>query len=100
MNDLTHNKVVVVGGMEVIVRELTVAGVRNLMQSDGSESMFDMTFFDEVSLSGLKAFTSLTDEQISNAYPSALKVVIDACKEMNPDFFTWLARVLESQKAT
>lgn len=100
MNDLTHNKVVVIDGMEVIVRELTVAGVRNLMQPDGNESMLDATFFDEVSLSGLKAFTSLTDEQISNAYPSALKVVIDACKEMNPDFFTWMARVSGSQKAT
>ncbi len=100
MKDITHNKVVVVGGMEVIVRELTVADVRNLMQPDGNESMFDSTFFDEVSLSGLKAFTNLTDEQISNAYPSVLKVIIGACKEMNPDFFTWLAQMSGSQKAT
>lgn len=99
MKDLTHTKVIVVGGTEVIVRELTVAGVRNLMTADKEENPLDASFFQDVRLSDLQVFTSLTKEEVSDLYPSQIRLVIDACRELNPDFFSWLAQFSQTKPA-
>lgn len=98
MPEISHNKVLVVGGKEVVIRELTVAGVRNLMASNEDSSLFDDTFFEDVRIADLRAFTSLTSDDIEALHPSTIRLIINACKELNPDFFTWMARMEVSQK--
>lgn len=95
MKELVHSKVIVVGGTEVIVRELTVAGVRNLVLAEKDESLVDSTLFEDARLSDLQVFTNLTADDISELKPSQLRLVLDSCKEMNPDFFMWQARTFK-----
>lgn len=96
MKELVHNKIVIVGGSEVIVRELTVAGLRNLLLAENDESVLDSTLFEDVRLSDLQAFTNLKADDISELKPSELRLIIDACKELNSDFFMWQARTYKN----
>ena len=96
MKELVHNKIVIVGGLEVIVRELTVTGLRNLLLAENDESVLDSTLFEDVRLSDLQAFTNLKADDISELKPSELRLIIDACKELNSDFFMWQARTYKN----
>ena len=93
-------KVVVrrVGGIDVVCRELTVGQVRGIMQTDVEGDLVTDCLFSEVRLHDLELLCGLTREQIDALRPSELRVVVEACKEANPDFFAMLARVAEARK--
>ncbi|WP_045208425.1 hypothetical protein [Pseudomonas sp. 21] len=88
-------------GMRVLVRELTVAEVRSWLESldqDGRD-LVDRGLFEDASIPDLIRMTSLTREQIDEMQPSAVREVIAACKEANPDFFGFQARLMAAQQA-
>lgn len=86
------------GDKEVICRELTVAGARQLIESESSGDLITEALFEDVRLSDLEVLTSLTKEEIEGMLPSDLAVVVDACKKANPDFFGLLARMAKAHK--
>lgn len=96
-------KVIDIDDLEVTVRELTVEAVRALMipgprleqptPEQVAERNLDVALFEECRLTDLEIMTSLTRDQILGMRPSQLRRVVDACKEMNKDFFAMLGRI-------
>lgn len=93
MTDLSNSRVLNLDGREIIVRELTVAGVRQMLLPDDSGDVLGAALFEEVRLVDLCLMTSLTGEDIEALRPSQLRQVLEACRELNRDFFAMLARL-------
>ncbi len=62
------------------------------MFSDSSGDLIGDSIFEDIRLSDLPVFTSLTKDELEEMAPSQLRQVVDLCKEKNPDFFAMLAR--------
>ena len=97
MSELSSSRVLNMDGREVIVRELTVAGVRQMLMPDGTDDVVGAALFEEVRLVDLQRMTSLSTEDVEALRPSQLRQVLDACREMNRDFFAMLARLASIQ---
>lgn len=97
MSELSSSRVLNLDGREVIVRELTVAGVRQMLMPDTAEDVVGAALFEEVRLVDLQRMTSLSAEDVEALRPSELRQVLDACREMNRDFFAMLARLASIQ---
>lgn len=93
MSELGSTTLVKVGDKEVICRELTVAGVRQLLGSQGTGDIVSEALFPDIRLSDLPALTNLTTADIDAMRPSDLAQVVEGCKKANPDFFAMLARL-------
>lgn len=93
MAELACSRVLNLGGDEVIVRELTVAGVRKMITAELSDDILDLHLFEDLRLRDLQLMTSLTVEQIDTLRPSQVEEVVKVCKEMNRHFFTMLTRL-------
>lgn len=97
MSELSSSRVLNLDGREVIVRELTVAGVRKMLMPDATDDVVGAALFEEVRLVDLQRMTSLSTEDVEALRPSQLRQVLDACREMNRDFFAMLARLASIQ---
>lgn len=97
MSELSSSRVLNLDGREVIIRELTVAGVRQMLMPDGTDDVVGAALFEEVRLVDLQRMTSLSTEDVEALRPSQLRQVLDACREMNRDFFAMLARLASIQ---
>jgi len=97
MSDLSSSRVLNLDDREIIVRELTVAGVRQMLLPDASDDVLGSALFEEVRLVDLCLMTSLTSEDIEALRPSQLRLVLEACRELNRDFFAMLARAASNQ---
>lgn len=86
-----------IGELEVVCRELTVGRLRSLLSTVVEVDVVDGCLFEEVRLVDLPTLTNLTKEQIDGLPPSALRTVIEGCREANPDFFEMLARLKRQQ---
>lgn len=97
--NITNSKEIQLGSISVTVRELTVLQVRDwlsaMVQPGEQVDITDQAFFNECSLSDLQRMTSLTLAQIDQLRPSELRQVIALCKELNPDFFGFRARLVK-----
>lgn len=93
MSDLGSTTLLDIGGREVICRELTVAGVRQLLASEGTGDFVSEALFPDLRLSDLPTLTNLATADIDAMRPSELAQVVDGCKKANPDFFAMLARL-------
>lgn len=82
-----------VGDIEVVCRELTVAKLRGVLESQRAGDLLTDFLFVEVPLDQLPVLTNLTLDQIELMEPSAIRLVIEGCKQANPDFFGLLARI-------
>lgn len=105
MNATTNSKELMINGISVIVRELTVIQVRSWLtemtaQQTGELDLLDEGLFAECAISDLKRMSSLTEDQINQMRPSDLRQVIALCKELNPDFFGFLGRLLRPAATT
>lgn len=99
MSEMTASKVVKVGEVEVIVRELSVADVRALISAPQSSDLITEALFKDMRLSDIPTFTSLSEGDVEIMRPSELSLLIKHCREMNPDFFGMLDRLMSpSQK--
>ncbi|MFI8479639.1 hypothetical protein ACIGCM_03620 [Pseudomonas sp. NPDC078700] len=99
MDDLGKSAIVKVAGKEVVCRELDVAGVRRLLETERQADLVLDALFEEIRLGDLPVMTSLTKEEIEHLLPSQLEAVIDGCKKANPNFFGLLARLNKVVKA-
>jgi hypothetical protein len=97
MSELSSSRVLNLDGREVIVRELTVSGVRQMLMPDATDDVVGAALFEEVRLVDLQRMTSLSTEDVEGLRPSQLRQVLDACREMNRDFFAMLARLASIQ---
>lgn len=93
MSEMGKTVIKRVGSLEVICRELTVAALRQVMESVPPTSAVDALLLEDVPLPDLAIMTNLTDEQISGMRPSELREVLAGCKEANPDFFVMVTRL-------
>lgn len=94
-----------VNGIAIKVKELTVAEVRHWMMDMAAQEeskkpednigiVLDQGLFEGIGLSDIVRMTDLTKCQIEHFTPSELQVVIQKCKELNPDFFGMRGRLL------
>lgn len=92
MSGLGKTVVKKLGDKEVICRELTVGSVRQLLATESSYDIVSDGLFEDIRLADFALLTSLTADEIEVMLPSELAVVVEGCKEANPDFFGLLAR--------
>lgn len=89
------------GGRKVHVRELTVGEIRAWLKDSGAVSgdVVDATLFEDFSLPDLTRMTSLTAAEVADMAPSELRLVFEAVREVNADFFLMRSRVLALGRA-
>ena len=90
--DLSTSSVLNVAGKEIVIRELTVQGARAILQPNPNMDFVGDGLFPDLRLWDLVHLTSLKIEEIEAMYPSDLRLIVEACKTKNPDFFGFLAR--------
>lgn len=79
-----------VGEKPYSVHELSVEQVREWLKNTAenqSMDLIDCMLFDEINLSDIPFFTSLTAADIEQLTPSQIATVIDEIKAVNPHFF-------------
>lgn len=100
----TNSRELKVGELHVTVREMTVMQVRSLLQdAAAAPESFDIVnswLIPDISLGDLKRMSTLADDDINQLHPSDLRKIMEACKELNPDFFALLARLTALSQAT
>jgi len=86
---MRNSKIIEIDGKELVVKELTPDDFDSLLQpnEDYQANWLDR-ILDKDNLSGsvLAASTGLTEKDLSGMAPSALRPMIEAFKEVNPDF--------------
>ncbi len=98
---------ITVNGIQITIKELTVADVRHWMMDmatqeepksteDNIKFVLDQSLFEGIGLSDLIRMTDITRCQIDHFTPSELQVIVQKCKALNPDFFGMRKRVLEA----
>lgn len=94
MSEAAGRKLIRLGELDVVVKEITVADARALLAREGGElDMVRENLFADLSLSDLTVFTNLTVEQMDGMLPSQLREAVDAVIEMNRHFFELVARL-------
>lgn len=94
--------------LEVVVRELTVAQMRQAMLQDpfpGAEAspedncyyQLDCTLFQDCRLCDLSLMTSLDKDAICGLTGGELRKILAKAKELNPDFFGALGRLARAK---
>ena len=91
-----------VGGLDVEVRELTVGEIRNWLASvarlpmaEDVVDVVDVMLLDQVRLLDLSMLSTITPAQIEQLAPSHLRQVLEAAKQLTPDFFAMRQRLEE-----
>lgn len=94
MSEAVGRKVIQVDGLDVIVKELTVAEVRAMLSQElASPDTLADCIMGDIRLSDVSIMTSLTEDQLEGMLPSRIQEVIDACKGVNRHFFALTARL-------
>lgn len=92
----TNSRVVEIGGVTVVCRELTVLEVRKWLEGCGDQSRIDVVgsfLFTDCTLDDIKRMTDLSDDRVDSLKPSQVQEVIAVCKELNPHFFVMLGKL-------
>lgn len=92
MTDASGCRLVRIGDHQVSVRELTVAQVRQLMDTITADTVGD-ALLNGLRLHDLTVMTSLTSSQIDELVPSQLEELAEACRGANRHFFEMLERL-------
>lgn len=97
---------VCIGDNSIEVRELTLAEIRAWLAwletgqgNAGVPDLLDTALFDDFGLSDLLRMTSMTAADMEASSPSELRKVYDACQEVNRDFFSMRARLMDLGRA-
>jgi microcystin degradation protein MlrC len=97
-------KTLTIGERGIDVRELIVADIRAWLagletaQAEQAD-ILDATLFDDFSLADLARMTSLTAADMEALSPSELRLVFDAAKAVNADFFAMRGRLMDLGRA-
>lgn len=82
-------------GRAVQVREMTVGEIRRWLASKTEAGdLVDSLIFEEIALSDLSFLTDLPADVVDGLAPSEIRRVIDAAREVNPDFFAMRERTV------
>ena len=87
---------VIVGGREVLVRELTVGEIRRwLLDLDqrGEPDVVGAMLFEDADLDTIERMTNLRQEDMQGLKPSELRELVRACQEVNSHFFSMARRM-------
>lgn len=79
-----------VGDKPYYIHELEVAKVREWLKNTAenqSMDLLDCMLFDDINLSDIPFFTSLTAADLEELTPSQIATVVDEIKVVNPHFF-------------
>lgn len=99
MTDVAGRRLIKVGEVDVVIKEITVADARALLAREGGElDMVRENLFADLSLTDLAVFTSLTLEQMDGMLPTQLREVVDAVTEMNRHFFELVGRLSKAME--
>ncbi|MDH1055307.1 hypothetical protein [Aquipseudomonas alcaligenes] len=93
MSDAAGKAIVSLGGKDYIVRELSVAQLRSMMDSRAEYELLRHELFADLYLTDLPSFVNADLADIEALLPSQIEVLIAKVKEMNPHFFQLLARL-------
>ncbi|MBF0273566.1 MAG: hypothetical protein HQL98_16095 [Magnetococcales bacterium] len=95
MTTMRRTKSITLGdpAREVIIREPTVAEMRNWLVELEKLKTSTIDFvthglFNDASLTDIVLMSNLSLAELDALVPSEIRILIDACQEMNPDFFT------------
>lgn len=86
-------------GRRVVVREMDVSEIRAHLAAPLAAEAIDeidvpgMLLFPDATFRDIQAMSDLTDEELGRLAPSEIRVVLAACKEVNPDFFGLFERL-------
>lgn len=94
MSDAAGRSILPLGGKEYIVKELTVAELRSMMDSRQDYDLLRHELFDDLYLTDLPHFVNADLAALEkDLLPSQIDQLIEKVKEMNPRFFKLLARL-------
>jgi hypothetical protein len=114
MSDLVARAVATIGSGEtardVVIYELTPAQMRQVLIGSGwpgegadaealARYQIDQMLFEECTLSDLALFSRLPIAELEGIPPTELRKLLAKAKELNPDFFSALARMQKRQSA-
>jgi hypothetical protein len=81
-------------GQDTVVRELTVDELDSIL-ADDEVTTFDRVFDGSmITESMVRICTGLDLKELRSSHPSDLLVLIDAVKEVNPDFLSGMANIM------
>ena len=89
-----HCKTVKFKGQDIQVRELTVAELDAILADDEATIMdriFDGSLISEAMV---RVCTGIEAGELRASYPSELAVLVEAVKEVNPDFLSGMTNLL------
>src|SRR5512139_3062192 len=92
-------KTITINGVEITIREVSVAEIRAWMKGLESEETdpMDVLLNKDVHMAAVRLVTGLTAEQLDEMTPSERRLLATKCAEVNGDFFdavkTLLARL-------
>lgn len=93
MSEASGCRPALIGGLHVTVREMTVAQVRQLMDTVTADTLGDALLGNALRLHDLSAMSSVTPDQIEGMTPSQLEELATVCREANRHFFEMLGRL-------
>lgn len=93
MSEASGCRIVTIGTASIAVREMTVAQVRQLMDTVTADTLGDALLGNALRLHDLTVMSSLTTKQIDDMTPSQLEDLAQACREANRHFFDMLGRL-------
>ncbi|MBW5416110.1 MULTISPECIES: hypothetical protein [unclassified Pseudomonas] len=96
MVEASTRTVLTLDGKDIIVRELTVKEIRESVAREDYD-LLSVRLFDDLRISDIAAFTSLSAAEIEDMTPSQLEKVRGKIKEMNTHFFAMLARLAKPE---
>ena len=94
---MRKEKVVKLGELDVTVHELTVGEVRLWLQNVDDKKdtdVFAELLVDELSLTDLARFSTISSEQLDALTQSELSLLVATSKELNPYFFALRAKLM------
>ncbi|MBF0155142.1 MAG: hypothetical protein HQL64_15495 [Magnetococcales bacterium] len=93
-----HTSTVEIEGKTFTITELTLGEIRSLfkrmteLEAGGSFDVVDFGLFPEIDLVTVGRMANIEDMDVLT--PSQLKVVIEKCRQVNPDFFRMRDRLM------
>lgn len=84
-------------GEEIQVREITLEELRDAL-SGGPMTILEQVFDGEmINQKMLEVATGLSEKDLYG-YPSEIRPLVEACKEVNPDFLSGMASIMARKK--
>lgn len=94
---MKRKKTISVGDLEITIRELTVAQIRDLMDAfskDKTPHIMDMLFPDSLPAVAISASTGISTKKLEDDFsPSDLHQIVEGVENMNPFFVNMVTRL-------